>query len=116
MVRGRTAAWSGGVVGGPNIEFPPKRSYLEFVEIRTKPTQTNGDEKNINRHKLGRKISKTAKLHYIANQTSTIRNISKSAFTHYLSFGILIAKTEFVDEAPNSINCFKVIHGYFFGS
>ena len=43
------------------------------------------------------------------------RHISKSAFTHYLSCGILIANTEFVDEASNSINCFKVIHVFFFG-
>ena len=44
------------------------------------------------------------------------RHISKSSFTHYLSFGILIANTEFVDEAPYSMNCFKVIHGCFFWS
>ena len=40
-----------------------------------------------------------------------IRHISKSAFTYSLIFGILIANTEFVDEATNSINCFKVFHG-----
>ena len=54
-------------------------------------------------------VAQQRSAHRLVRQTLCMRHISRSALTSNLSFGILIVTTDFVDEAPNSIDYFKVM-------